>query len=450
MTGDPEKDGTESAIDADFEPAPAADYVVPKEIKPHSGPGWLLFGLMSALAAGALGLSAYNFTNAPNGAVDSGQTELSARIEALDIAQDVNAADIETLRKTAAATEERMAAEIEALLSGDEDGEGLAALVAELEAVSNRLDGAMANTGSGDALEALELRISALEEVGDASAATPGEMVSVLSSIRQRTEKLESENEAITESFADRTNAIDALKARIEDIEFAFQSIENTGDGAGSFALADLQAELENLKTTVERTEDFEEENRERFSEMLAGLEMVGEAEQKADEAKETASAALALSRIEAAAREGRSFHAAYKQLSEALPGDKAVARMESIASSGALTLRQLSQQFPGDRAAALDAMDDSADDGWGWTRQVFGSGVKVRRASAAGGPRELLDKAEEALEAGDLKAALEALQDLPEKPKAIMDDWMSRAQARLTLQDTLDDVGVRLIGRDQ
>ena len=450
MTGEPGKDSAESAIDADFEPAPAADYVLPKGPSSGSGPGWVPFGLVSALSIGALGLSAYTLTQGSASAPSTAQTEFAQRIDRLQAAQESNADNINTVRESVTASEERMAAEITALLSGDEDGEGLEALVAELESVSNRLDDAMTGTDNVETLEALELRLSALESIGDAKAVSPGEAASILASLRQRIEALESENESIEKTLADRSSALEAITARIEDIELAPQSDERSGGTSEAFVLADLQAELENLKKTVERTEDIEQENSERFTEMLAGLEIVGEAEQKTGEAQKTAAAALALSRIEAAAREGRSFHAAYKQLSEALPDDAAVERLASIARSGAPTLRQLEQQFSGDRDAALDAIDEGSDDGWGWTRQVFGSGVKVRRATEAGGPRDTFEKAEEALASGDLKSAIEALQDLPEGPMGVMEDWMTSANARLTLQDALDDVGVRLIGRDR
>ena len=450
MTGDPEKDSAESAIDADFEPAPAADYVLPKDPKPRGGPGWLPFGLVSVLAVGALGMSAISLTRTPVDASGATQTELSQRIDTLRAALFENKEEIQTVRESVSASEERMAAEIKALLSGDENGEGLETLVAELEAVSSRLDDAMSGSGDSEALEAIEQRLSALEDVGDATAATPGEAINVLSSLRERVESLEAENKAIAESLEDRTKALDTVTARIEDMEFALQSGARAQEGPEPFEIADLQAEIENLKTTIERSEGFEEENKQRFTEMLSGLEMVGEAEQKADQAKETATAALALSRIEAAAREGRSFHAAFKQLNEALPNDAAVKRLAPIARSGAPTMRQLTQQFAGDRDAALGSVDESADDGWGWTRQVFGGGVKVRRASVEGGPRDLLERAEQALEAGDLQNAIDALENLPEEPKRIMEDWTANAKARLTLQDALDDVGVRLIGRDR
>ena len=146
--------------------------------------------------------------------------------------------------------------------------------------------------------------------------------------------------------------------------------------------------------------------------------------------------------------RQGRSFHAAFQQLEKALPDDATVASLAPIARSGAPTLQELTTQFSGDRDAALEAVDLQNDDGWGWTRQVFGSGVKVRKAGSGGGSRDLLDQAEEELSAGNLEPAIAAVNKLPEDAKAVMQDWVSGAESRIALEDALDDIGVKLIGQ--
>ena len=162
MTGETEKESPEGAIDADFEPAPAADYVLPKNPSPHSGPGWPLFALVSAISVAALGLSSYTFSQNSAAAPGEVPSDIAERIDTLESAQGTNAADIKSVRESVAASETRMASEIEALLSGGENGEGLEALVAELETVSKRLDDAMAGSGDSDALKSIELRLSAL------------------------------------------------------------------------------------------------------------------------------------------------------------------------------------------------------------------------------------------------------------------------------------------------
>lgn len=443
MVGEPDKDGLEGAIDADFEPAPAADYVVPDRSSARSGPGWFSLGLVGALSVAALGFSAYSLNQSPANVAD-----VTGEISTLQESQAATAEEVASVRDSVAASEKRMAAEIEALLSGGEGGEGLEALVAELEAVSSRLDDAMPEGGDTSQVEELEKRLSVLEDLSADEAISPGQATSVLAPLRARIETLETENADIAAVLEEKTEALEAVTARIEDMERALQSSDGGSNTLGAAALADLQSEFDTLKATVERAQNSEAEEIEGVKEMLAELEKVGDAEQKADAAQETATAALALSRIEAAAREGRSFHAAYKQLSEALPGDAAVERLAPIARAGAPTMRQLSQSFSGDMEAALEIVESQVDDGWGWTRQVFGGGVKVRSSSAVGGPRDLLETADQALKDGDLKAAISALNDLPAQPKEIMADWLSNASARLELQDALDDVGVRLIGR--
>jgi len=446
MANDPEMNGPDETIDADFEPAPAADYVVPNKKNKRSGPGWIPLGLVGALSLGALGISASGFIGNSAG-VPANYTE---EIDALLADQQQVQESVADLRKSTEASEKRMAAQVEALLTGDEDGEGLATLVAELESVSRRLDEASLGGENSDDLKALTDRLAALEEIDEDDDVSPRELRRAVTAMQARVDSLESQNKGLTQQIASRTETLASLTARVEDMEFAVQDSGSVPASAQSSLLDDLQKEMENLRTTVERTEDIEVENEKRFSDMLKGMQTVGQAEVEVDRAETTASAALAVSRIEAAARDGRSFHSAYKKLADAMPNDPAVKSLAPIARSGAPTLRELSTQFSGDRDAALGLVEQSAEDGWDWTRQVFGSGVKVRKAGETGGPRELLDQAESALDKGDLKQAIGAIEKLPDNAKDVMGDWLSGASNRIALEDALDDIGVKLIGQDR
>ena len=450
MSSDNTSNTPNDAIDADFEPAPAADYVLPEAKAARSGPGWLPLGVVGALSVGALGLSAASLNQ---GSVDGGAfapASISDDLSTLIENQASNKDEIKALRQSAEASEKRMAAQIEALLSGDDESEGLQALVTELEAVSERLDEASVSGAGSEAIEALEERLAVLEEADDGEAVSPRQMNRAVTALRARVKALETQNEELADQLETRAEALAALTSRLNDVEFAVQDVESAGGSATPDLLANLQEEMAQLKTTVERTEDIDIENDQRFSEMLKTLQSAEEADGKVDAAETTASAALALSRIEAAAREGNSFHVAYKKLAEALPGDASVKALAPIAKSGAPTLQTLRTRFEGDRGAALEAADLQAEDGWGWTRQVFGSGVTVRRAAEAGGPRDLLDQASKALEAGDLEPAIEAVENLPDDSKTIMQDWLASASARVTLESSLEEISVKLIGRDR
>lgn len=439
MTTDSGTNEPNEPIDADFEPAPAADYVVPNEKAGGNGPGWIPVGIIGALSLGAIGLS----LTAPRGANSDAPTELADSIETLQASQKTLADQLSDLETSTSASEKKMASQVEALLSGDEDSEGLATLVAELESVSERLDEASLGGADSAIIQELSERIVALEEIGEDETASPRQVTRALASMRTRIDDLEEERAALKAQMA-------ALTARIEDLEFALQDTGSAGLSEQGDLLADLQSEIENLQTAVERTEDIDIENEKRFADMLKNLQSAGEAEVQVSRAETTASAALAVSRIEAAAREGRSFHAAYKQLEKAMPDDAAVAALAPIARSGAPTLADLVTQFSGDRAAALEAVDLQAEDGWGWTRQVFGSGVKVRKSGQGGSARDLLDQAEDALKAGDIVPAIEAVGNLPDEARQVMEDWKNSAESRIALEAALDDIGVKLIGRDR
>lgn len=451
MTSETDSNENSEPVDAEFEPATVSEPVVHQEVKKSSGPGWLSLGVVGAMSAGALGLSYMNLDSETNEVGSDVPSSIVKQIEALQSGQSTAAADLAQVKTSTEEAEKRMAAQIEALLSGDEQGEGLAVLVQELEAVSGRLDEAMTDGPDSKVLDALADRISALEEADESGASTPRDTNRAMAALRERVSDLEVQSEQLEQILERRSDTINELKQKLDG--FDAQLKEGglaSANGEQEDLLANLQSELDNLKTTVERTEDIDIENEKRFTSILRDLQSVDAAEEKANEAATTANAALALSRIEAAAREGKSFHAAFEQLQEALPNDKTVASLKDIATSGAPTIAELSQDLELNREAALEVLSVEANDGWGWTRQVFGGGVKVRRADEDGGPSELFNQAEAALISGNLKNAVVALEELPEESKAEMADWLDGANARLTLEEALKDIGVKMIGRDR
>jgi len=454
MSSDDDRPIIDDTIDADFEPAPATHVVEPE--KERSSPGWLPVGLVGLLSVGALGASGLALSN--QGIRDTyyaPATLVTDLDEALKGQADLER-DLTKLKTSSAATEKRLQAEMKTVLSGDGQTEGLEALIAELDAVSKRLDDAPIGQAAADteALEELETRLAALEEADDGEAVSPRQMNRAVTAMRERVKTLEASNEELTSKLATRDEALASLTKRLEDAEFALEEVRASGGAASSAVtespLTALRSELDGLKTTIERNEEIDAENEERFAALLEGLNMSPGPEEEVDTARGAASAALALSRIEAAARDGRPFQTAWNQLSEAMPTDSSVLAIKPIAARGAPTLLQLKQRFEGDREAALDAAFDGKSDGWGWTRKVFGGGVKVRKAGEEGGPADLLDQAADALETGNISAAVSATGKLPDTSKAIMTDWLTDAKQRMLLESALDDLGVKMIGTDR
>lgn len=339
MSDDPfsDADRTGAPIDAQFEPAPD---------KPHThpvagAPGWRALGAVgvaSALigaAAGALGGQALS-----GGA--SGMAELEARLDAVAAVQ---AGISEQLSRPAAASAE------------------LAGLIAELDAVSQRLDLALAAGGDPAALETLVSRLSALEARVPATPA-PDPQVAYLT---ERLRNLEAEREA------------DAARTRAAEI------IGNRAD------------------------------------------------------------AALALSAIEAAIRRGTGFEADYRALRKAVPDNEAIRRLSPFI-AGVPALTALQAEFPAVRAAVLAAATPEPSAKLSWADRFFGDAVSVRPSNGSHPETtRALDKAAQALTAGDLAGALRALSTLEPAAARAAEDWTRRANRRITLEQALEDVRLSL-----
>ncbi len=162
------------------------------------------------------------------------------------------------------------------------------------------------------------------------------------------------------------------------------------------------------------------------------------------------ADAALALSAIEAAARRGVSFEADYRALGRAAPENEAVRRLAPFA-TGVAPFSALQAEFGAVRAGILVAAKQNAPAGrLRWLDRMFGDAVDVRRKGEDMKAIEAtLDEAEAALADRDLPRALAALGRLPPATLVPAADWTGRAQQRVTLEATLEDVRFSLIDGD-
>ncbi len=131
----------------------------------------------------------------------------------------------------------------------------------------------------------------------------------------------------------------------------------------------------------------------------------------------------------------------------------KAVALLQPHAVRGIAGRAALQEQF---RATALAvARAALAPDGAGWIDQTIArlsSVITVRRtggdAEAAGGATGALARAEGRMKAGDLAAAVAALDRLKGKPAKAAAAWLSAAHARLDANAALAALGVHALGR--
>lgn len=404
-------------IDADFEPAPEGDSGWRNPAA--SGPGWIGTLVMSALAAGVgglIGLGGARFTAPAPGQVPPG---LSERLDELARLQDEAGIRIAKLGRDQTELETRLQAEMRELVSGDGNGESLKALVAELDAVSQRLDEAVAAGGSA-AVAALTERIEALEAVD-----TSGEA-----------------------SSQDVARAIAALETRLSQAEESIASVRQAASAADVQRLSRLEASIVSLRNEIEDVKRAGSQDTEQLTSLINAMRAEeAEARGEAETASRTAQVALALSGIESASRKGGGFDPEYRTLRTLLPRDESVQQLAPIAETGAPTLATLRTTFETASAAARKRLSGDGARGLSWLNRAFGDAVSVRRIDGEDeDPVALLAGAQEALEAGDLAAALDSIGKLDGDAAVAMADWTRQANRRITLDAAIESLRQRLI----
>lgn len=397
-------------IDADFEPAPS-----PKDEKAKArksgGPGWLgasVLALMAAGAGGVIGLVADKppFTSsqgADNSALQKQVAELSQTQSQLETKVTEGNAELET----------RLRTDLSALVTTEDGGENLSALIAELDTVSKRLDEAMTAQPGSTTLSQLTDRISALESVD-----TSGEA-----------------------SEQDVARAVAGLGERLTTLETAVAELPAQSANVTPESIAALETEIAALKSEFETVSNASSEDSTKVATLIQDMRAKEEtALESAAAAKASTEAAFALAAIESASARGEPFPADYRDLRDTMPDSAPVRALASIAEMSAPTLNMLAADFPDLRAAAVKAAPKPSEPGaLGWLNRTFGDAVTVEPANGEASSTEAqLDTASRALKAGELEEAVEALSALDAEPQDVFADWTSSAKARIKLDKTL------------
>lgn len=168
-----------------------------------------------------------------------------------------------------------------------------------------------------------------------------------------------------------------------------------------------------------------------------------------AAEVSHNADAALALAAIEAAARRGQPFQSGYQRLAAALPDNSAVQTLAPLAAKAVATRADLIDRFDDLRAPALDAEAAAISGTAAWMRGVFGDGITIQK-SGENSAAEVLNRATEHLENGDLSQAIVQVESLPENVQTVFTDWLDNARERTALENALEALRLTMIARDR
>lgn len=238
--------------------------------------------------------------------------------------------------------------------------------------------------------------------------------------------KMEEVLSAYTTELSMASQAVAALEARLDEIEKRPLS-----EGLNAAAIAAYEREVKDLKDLV-----------------AAQKAEAAELKDKADLSAKAALARSSVTRIVAALESGAPYRAAVVDLRSST-GEGVAAVLEDHADSGVITLAALIESYPeAARGALAKAREDKVDAGTG---NKLGNFLKTQFGARSVEAREgtdtdaILSRAEAALKAGDLAAALAELNTLAEGPKTVMAQWVAQAQTRAAATQAAEDLAQTL-----
>ncbi|KCZ51458.1 COG4223 family protein [Hyphomonas pacifica] len=412
--------GSVEPIDADFEPAPKEDSKTSRA--QGGGPGWLGAIVLSLFAAGLGGLMGIAGVRYLPPQWDAAN-DMTGRLETLERRQGDNSVELSKLSRDQARMATDLKNEMKALGTGGVPNGQIKRLAEDLDLLSERLDEVGAS-GAGEAVRALEKRITALEEVDTSGAVSPQDL----------------------------TRAVAGLETRLDEMEQALEALDERPQGVDPSRLATVEAYMKALRSDLEAAKLAGNQDVEKLTGLVEDMRR-GEqaARSEAEAASETARIARSLSAIEAASRRGGAFESEYRALRSLRPSDPAVRQLDDIASMGAPTVSALQDSFAPARAAALKAIPDETGDRLSWLNRAFGDAVKVRKLDGDDrDPAAILDRADTAVRAGDIDKAAMLIAGLKGPTADAMADWTEQANRRITLEAALEALQTRLIEGDK
>lgn len=284
--------------------------------------------------------------------------------------------------------------------------------------------GLRSQLGSQDAdLAAVEARVDAF---------APGANPADLAALDARLSASEAASEAARKDTAAALKALEARASALEDRLTTLERQPISGDGISAAALQSFEREVAALKSEIDaqRGESTAMEAR------LAQVAAEAEDRLKAAEAEAETKRALAraaLSHLRAAVESGASIEGAMADLSSA--GVELPAGLSEQA-KGVPTSQLLQTRFDSAAREALTvSLRETAGEGWADRISAFlrsQSGARSLTPRAGDDPDAILSRADAALKAGDLAAAIDEIAALPEGGKAVMAEWVGLAQRRM------------------
>ena len=232
---------------------------------------------------------------------------------------------------------------------------------------------------------------------------------------------------ALTEKVTSLEKLEDTNRSRIENLENAMPVAGGTSGDGTVVSLGPIESRLSATETTLASLGD-------RLDTLATRVENIENRPSPAEES-ERAARAIAIGLLRQGAQSGEGFAADLAMLKAlGLDGDD-VAALEPLAKRGAPTIAQLQAAFPGVADAILSATAEIGPDA-SFLDRLFGVGaglVSIRPTAPIEGntPDAIVSRMQAAVDRGDLAAALEERQTLPEAGQTASASWATAASDR-------------------
>jgi hypothetical protein len=165
--------------------------------------------------------------------------------------------------------------------------------------------------------------------------------------------------------------------------------------------------------------------------------------------AQSSFAAAIAFMQLRAAAEAGRGYAPELSSLRATAPSDAQfrdiLSRLDTSAAKGAPTLSQLREEYQELEGTLTVAVDRSEAKTF-WQRVLAAIRGLISIRPEHGGTVGVDAQIENALAAGDLKTAVAASKDLPKELEPIIRDWQNRVEARVVIDESLQELADRFV----
>ena len=300
-----------------------------------------------------------------------------------------------------------------------------------------RLDAQAADTAAlGEEVSRLSAAVAELPEAPD-TGALEARVTAIEGDVEDRLEALGAEVEALSAS-------LDVLEGRVGQVEVRPPVMEGDAAAATEQVVAEMRAALDAQRAEIEA---LVEEARGRIESAQAEAEAI---QATAETAARAAVARASFARLQAALEAGGPFAAALSELSEVIDGPIPPALI-AAADTGAPTLADLRRGYPEAARAALAASIRAGVPEDAGAMDRFGAFLRSQTGARSTAPRTgddpdaVLSRAEGALAEGQIGAALELLDALPEAGQAEMAAWRTQAEARLATVEAAEALAAAL-----